>query len=446
MRAHPRFFLLASCLAAWAAPPAARAGDALAEVRALVAAGDLAGAEAACDRVLDAAPDHLDVRVERGHLRSFRRDFTAAREDFEAVLASRPASAAALTGLGYALAWSGAYDDAERRFSAALATSFGSAEARKGLAYVALWRGDGDEAARRFAALSPGPDRDAEAAAGLGRALLAADRRAEARAVLLRARALEPGRADVRDALRAAGAGTPRVELTVLGGTSVLRGEAETGVRFAEAALAPRDDARLWVQYDDTLSLDSGLARAGERAPAFLGGGLLRYGGRHLTRLEAGWRTLPDGDGQVLARGEQVLDPGGAVALRVGGGVAVRGGARTEGAVHAGALLRSSRTLTFEPTLFYGRGGAPGDHEVRALLAATWRPTAGAELGGGVASGWTFAATRPDGAPFALFLRGGAALGPRARGHVLVGQERPAAGPAVTVVALGVTVTAGGRP
>lgn len=426
------------------APARARAD--LGEVGRLVSAGDLAGAEAACDRVLAAEPSRLDARLERAHVRSYRHEFDGARADFEAVLASRPGDVAALTGLGYSLAWAGAYDDAERRFSQALDLDPESRDAAKGRAYVALWRGDEVEAARRFTTLSARAEGDGEAAVGLGRALLAAGRPGEARAAFERALAIEPGRADAREALLAFRPFRPRVDVTVLGGVSALGGDRESGVRFAELGLSPADGARVWAQYDDTLSLDGAIARSGERAPALLAGGLLRYGDRHTSRLEAGWRTLPGGVGEALVRGEQVLDLARGAALRLGAFGGFRDGGPTEATFHLGATMPARRDFRLEPTLFYGRSGRPGEHDVRALLAGTYRLSGRAEIGGGVASGWTFAAAGRDGAPLGLFLRGTAALGARARGHLLLQRERPAAGPALTVAAVGLTVTAGGRP
>src|SRR5512139_1552699 len=101
MVARSHALVLALCVLGVGGPSAARAD--LDEARRLVSAGDLAGAEAACDRVLAAEPSRLDTRLERGHVRSYRHEFAGARADFEAVLAARPDDVAALTGLGYSL-------------------------------------------------------------------------------------------------------------------------------------------------------------------------------------------------------------------------------------------------------------------------------------------------------------------------------------------------------
>jgi hypothetical protein len=196
-----------------------------------------------------------------------------------------------------------------------------------------------------------------------------------------------------------AGAGQyPRWEATVWGGYTAtadsLRGAgAETtqsaaALRFLELAIWYSPALRLWVQYDDGLTLDAGrVQRTGLGAPSLYTGALIHWAGRFTTRLEGGWREI-DGVGQRLVRGEQVIFIARPLVLKVGGwGAAGAGGAR-EFLAHGGVSWIPSARLQLGPTFFY----APRSHtrhveEGRLLLSGEYRSVDGWLLGGGIAGG-----------------------------------------------------------
>lgn len=238
-----------------------------------------------------------------------------------------------------------------------------------------------------------------------------------------------------------------RGDATILGGVTTGGGEdARAGLRFVEVAVSPSERTRVWAQYDDTLSLDSSaLSRAGTRAPAWYAGGLASYGGRWITRLEAGWRRL-DGDvDQGIVRGEQVLVLGDS-ALKAGAWVGPREDDRVETILHAGASIGLGDRLSLEPTAFYARSGLEDEQELRVLLGATWRLRGGAEVGGGAAVG-RFSSPVPgaDGTPGSLFAR--ASIPWRSARLILqAGREWAASGPATSLALVGISFAAGGRP
>lgn len=237
-----------------------------------------------------------------------------------------------------------------------------------------------------------------------------------------------------------------RGDATVLGGVTSSAGDSRAGVRFVEVGVSPADGARVWGQYDDALSLDSAaLSRAGDRVPSWYAGGLLAWGGRFISRLEAGYRRLDGGVDQALVRGEQVLVAGPALALKLGGWAGPRDDGRTEAIAHAGASVRTG-ALTWEPALFYARSGLRREEEVRGALGATWRLPAGAELGAVVAAGRAYAPSAAPAGDLASALARASLPVRSARLHLQVGREWPASGPATTLAVAGATFTAGGRP
>ena len=427
---------------------AVQAGTELETAQRLVAAGQLTAAEAAYDRLLDADPRRVDARLGRAYVRAFQRDFEKAQADFREVLAADAGNVGALSGLGYALAWSGAYPKAEEQFRRALELAPGQPDAVKGLAYVALWRGDAPEAARRFEAISRDAPPSAEVQVGLGQSLVAAGRHREAREAFARALALEPGRPDALRGLDSIRTGGVRLDAIAFGGLTEFEGSSKVGLRFVEIRVAPTEDVRIWFQVDDSLSLDAaGLARRGLHVPTYFAGGQLTWGGRFTTRLEGGWRTLPGGVAQQLLRAEQAMAVGERVGLKVGGWIGPRGDGRIEAGGHAAVQVPLGDRLQLEPTVFYARSGVPGEHELRGLLAATYRFTGDVELGAGVAAGKAFSPTPAfDGALASAYAGASAPVGGPLRAHLLVKYDRPQVGPATTAYAVGLSVSVGGRP
>lgn len=445
-----------------------RAAGLMLEAARLAATGKHAQAETVYDSVLAIDPNILAARLGRAYVRSWQRKDSLARQDFQTVLRADSANVSALTGLGYNYAWSGAWDDAETRFRQALSIAPSSIDADRGLAYVALWRGDAREAVRRFQSVAERHPHDAETQVGLGQAELKAANPVRARAAFQRALSLEPGRADARDGLAATRAVTrPPVELSLWGGYTSFSnasdipttggGTSGIGVRFAEAAYWPTPTVRVWLQYENGLSLDNvAFVRAGKTAPSFYLGGFMNYGdGRYTSRLEAGYRKLPGGIDQGMVRGEQVinLQPSGTVKL--GGWVGPRSDHHTEWLGYGAFGWQVTPRLRVEPTIFYSRSGVPGESERRLLLYGEYAFENGVKVGTGIAGGIATPASVPSLLPvdplaatqenqklWDAFLIAEAPFGVH-RAHLLLRHQQILHSTGLTVVALGFTLGLG---
>lgn len=101
-----------------AAPPAARAADALAEARTAAAAGDTAGALATLAAHLAAQPDDRQALFLRAQLLAWSGEYAASREAYGALLAAEPGHADYLFGRAQASLWDG---DAEAALADVLA-------------------------------------------------------------------------------------------------------------------------------------------------------------------------------------------------------------------------------------------------------------------------------------------------------------------------------------
>jgi hypothetical protein len=237
---------------------------------------------------------------------------------------------------------------------------------------------------------------------------------------------------------------TPRrLDLKLLGGVTSTDGRTDPGLRFAEVAFEPAERVRTWLQYDGTLGLDSAaLARRGDVAPAIYAGGLAGWGQGHLTRLEVGWRTV-DRQDQALVRGEQVLSIRSGLLAKAGGWAALSAG-RTEAVGQAAVSLAVTPALRLEPIVFVAKSAVPGERDVRLVLSADLALGRGVEVGGGLGAGRAWGRTSlPDGTVVTGSARASFPLRGSARALLLATHERPASGPAVSVLAAGFSLTAG---
>jgi hypothetical protein len=262
------------------------------------------------------------------------------------------------------------------------------------------------------------------------------------------AQALSPelGRQDAQQGVQAATAASRLFEATLFAGHTRFNngpGNANTtknGVRFAELAYAPNPNMRFWTQYDNGLSLDNAdLARQNREAPTYYLGGFVHYLARHTTRLELGHRNLPDGIGQVILRGEQVLFLPNDFTAKAGAWLGHRDDGRTERIFHAGAGIPVSKAFHLEPTVFYSRTGVPGEKQWRGLLAGEYALDAGYRIGGGLSVGRAYTPIENH-VVRDVFLTASAPFAGRHRAHLFLRHEDLGFGKKTTVVGLGLTL------
>ncbi len=422
-------------------PPKA-AGASLEEAAQFSLSGDHATAEDIYDKLLHADPNSLEARLKRAYVRSWQGNQALAQDDFLTILKTEPKNLDALVGLGYSLAWSKKHDRAESRFQEALQIDPSRIDALKGFAFTALWRGNADEAVRRFQMASRQAPDDPEAFVGLGNALGAVGEPAQAKEAFQNALELEPGRKDALEALNAIKAQEEPMqalswEFSVWGGSTSNGGG--SGLRTIEIAAWPTRDLRLWVRYDNALSLDNpALVREGKKIPSLIVGGLANWGGIYTTRLEVGQRDLLNNVEQNLFQAEQVVSLPGASSFKVGGFLGRRNDGRSDDwNVYTGIGFPLVSHFRIDPTIFYTKTGGVDETEWRFLLPVEYRSLKGYGFEIHLASGRTDSSIR--GASGSLWSATTIISFPvrvATEGHLLVRQESgPALGQFTTVSA-----------
>jgi tetratricopeptide (TPR) repeat protein len=363
----------------------------------LIEAGQLVRALAVYDSLLAIDGEDLPARLGRAHVLSWTGRDAAAEGEFGRVLAADPSNLSARLGQGYNHAWRGRYEEAERAFLEARALNPESVEVAKARAYLALWRSDSTEAMERFQALAQSDADDAGVWESLGNAQLSAGRPGAALQSFQRVLTLAPEREAARRGLEAAHYTPAKVELSVWGGYTAfsrpqdVQGDSENrvGIRSGRLALRINPNLTVWGMVDDGLSLDNrGLATAGDHIPSYLAGGLLGWGGRFITKVEAGWRELGTA-GQRMVSAEQVVGLPNSLSLKAGAWVGPRDDHQTEWVAHGGLGFPLSSRFSVELLGFLSDNGLPGGDGKRVLLSGDYRFPSGWQVMGGGAFGET---------------------------------------------------------
>jgi len=367
------------------------------QAAAFIGGGQLDRALAVYEDLLSVDNGNTSARLGRAHILSWMGQDAAADREFLRVLATDQSNLSAQLGRGYNHAWRGRFDEADQAFLGARALAPESVEVSKAIAELALWRGEATEAVKRFDALAQSNPTDVGVLESLGNAQLAAGQPEAAKRSFQRALAVAPERDSARRGLEAAHFTPAKVELSLWGGYTAFSGphdvpgasENRTGIRTGRLAIRINPNVTIWGMVDDGLSLDNrGLATAGDHIPSYLAGALLGWGGRFITKLEAGWRELGT-VGQQMVSAEQVVRLSNSLSLKGGGWVGPRDDDQTEWVVHGGLGFPLGSRLSVEVLGFLSDNGLPGGDGKRALVSGDYRFASGWQVTGGGAYGET---------------------------------------------------------
>ncbi len=360
------------------------------EAEQLAKKGKHQAAESIYDQLLADDPNNIQVRLNRAFVRAWQGKHDTAQADFLKIIETQPEHLGALIGLGYDLAWSRQHQRAQQRFQQALDIAPDQLDAKKGQAFAALWAGDSTLALQRFEKITGDTPDDPEAWQGLAQAQLASRQHRSARTSFQQVIALDPMRPGARGQLEAV-RDTPTVlEATLWGGYTYHQENSvdDAGLRSAELAGWPSKDLRLWLRYDNALTLDNpGLVRAGDDIPSTYVGALLNWGGKYTSRLEVGTRELSGSIDQSLYQAEHVTYLPDARTVKVGGYVGPRDDDSTDWNIYSGFGFPANERLRLEPNLFYTKIGGSDEREWRFLLAGDYQLDPGWRVSGGAAYG-----------------------------------------------------------
>ena len=348
-------------------------------------AGDAVAMEQLYGEILLAKPGDIRALIGRATAYAWQGNYDAALSDYQSVLGREPRNIEALTGLGYVYAWDGNYAEAERTFQQALQLAPDNPGAKKGLGYTYLWSDRGEEALQVFsetAAVAPG---DPESHVGVGQARMSLGQAQRASSAFEHALALDSEREDAALGLQAARQLPPLAELHVWGGNTSSGGD--TGLRLLELASSINQQTRLWLRYDNSLSLDNpALARSSEKAETYYVGGLRQINPDWLVLVDLGMRDLPAGADQDLYKLELIRLLEGR-SVKFGSQFGRHSDGFTEELFYGAYGFELGHGWRLEPTLFLSETGAMKDTEWRAVVNAEYQSADKWQLGLGAGVG-----------------------------------------------------------
>ena len=345
----------------------------VAEAARLAQQGEYEQAEYMFHQLIKQHPDDIPARIGSAYNNSWQGKYARAEQEFRLILEEAPEHEEALLGLGYTLAWAEKYRLAKSPFKRILGKNATHTEAQKGLAYVYLWQGRGAEAARRFKHLLDKSPYEVEYHLSLGQAYLLAGKTLASRKAFEQARSLAPERREIQGHLRAVQLAPAFLEIDGWGGLTRFKQNNKWGLRALQIKVQAMRNLSLWARYDNSLTLDNlSLIQKNQGAGAWFVGGYAYWHPQLGTRLEAGYRSIPEIGEQWLMQGEQVVYLKEGKVIKTGGFVALNPSLPTEWTAYAGIHLPLNSAFAIEPTYFHSRPGPSQANEHRLLLTAKY--------------------------------------------------------------------------
>lgn len=257
--------------------------------------GRIFEAELVYKNILLTEPSSIEANIGLAIITSWAGDYQQAEFRYRNVLRQQPDHLQAMVGLGYTLAWSGQLEQAEATFDRAAQLAPANFDVEKGTGFIALWRKDSRLAISRFEKLvALNPD-NTELLIALGQAHLLNLDGTSARDSFQAALTLEPGNRAARDGYREAHSVPSKLEVLLLYGSN----DEDTGLRQIEIGSWLNRRSRLWIRYDDSLSLDAHDMSRGD-AENLLLGYFHEFNSEWLGSFEFGKRDLPDDKDQDI--------------------------------------------------------------------------------------------------------------------------------------------------
>ena len=333
----------------------------------LLQQGKLDTASQTFNKVLLEDQENIDAILGLATISAWSGRYDEGERRYMRVLDRDPNHVQALIGLGYTLGWAGDYQRAESYFARAGQVAPGNVDAEKGSAFVALWSKDAASAEARFTRLVAEDPANTELLVALGQAHLQANDSELAAASFDRVLALEPDNRAALSGLRSSYSLTSRLEANLLFGDN----EDESGLRQLEVGSWLSNATRVWLRYDDSLSMDAPDLTRGD-SETRIAGVHHQFDQRWMGRFELGARDLPDGNSQDVRAFEVTRLSAGPV-YKLGLQSAPHSDGYDDRLVYFGAGLPVNSNWSVEPMLYLAESGADSDDSWRLLGRATFQ-------------------------------------------------------------------------
>lgn len=259
-----------------------------------------------------------------------------------------------LIASGFNNAWNKKYTAARDRFNSALKIEPGNTEVAKGAAYTYLYKGNFEKASAAFRELLSANPSSEEFHFALALALLNRQQKNKAYAEFKKVLALNGSNEEAKKIMTEIRSGRKLIEFSVLGGWSVSNGGNKFGLRQAQAGYHVNNEVFIYARYDNSLAQDNYFfLRNNYNSTTFLGGVYARWHYRVSSKVEYGYRSLPEQTGQHIFQTEQVLFLPRDFAFKAGGSIVNSSQSQTEWMLMTGLSVPAGKKIKIEPHYYY---------------------------------------------------------------------------------------------
>lgn len=328
----------------------------------------------------------MDTKKQKAYELAWSSSYEDAISLFREILKEDPKSLDARLGLSYTYAWKKAYSQALRNFRLVLVQDPENPEAIKGIAYTNLWSGQYQRSLATFERLPPAMRASDEIIQARGFIYVHLQKLSLARKEYDAISSPKP-KEELGLAIQAAQA---KWEAHIWGGLSRISEINTFGIRAAQLIWAPKNEQRLWIRMDNSLTMDNrSLILRDTAATAYWAGGSWKLGPKWQSQVEIGQRRLSFNKLQRIIQVEQVFFYHPGQSLKVGSFLGFGERLSQDFLFYAGLSQELSSQFWTEQTVYTAWTGSRFD-QYRVAISLKHRVPAGYEFILGVQGGEQF--------------------------------------------------------
>jgi tetratricopeptide (TPR) repeat protein len=280
--------------------------------------------------------------------------YTAAEKIFEKLIAANSSNTGLLIASGFNNAWNKDYEAARQRFLKAQQLEPGNVDAAKGLAYTYLYQGSFSKAAPRFEQLILQQPASEEFHMAAGLAYLNMHKRSKAAAHFEKILQLNNKNEEAKQYLHEIKTSTGVLEVASMAGLSSSAGQQKFGLRQLQLGYQVNPENLVYVRYDNSLSLDNYFLLKNNYNVNALGAGVYSKWNKYIgSKLEYGYRNLPEGIKQHLWQTEQVIFLPQNYILKLGGSIITSNVFKNEWMAMTSLSVPVTEKIKIEPHYYF---------------------------------------------------------------------------------------------
>jgi tetratricopeptide (TPR) repeat protein len=291
-----------------------------------------------------------------------------------------------LIASGFNNAWNKEYDAARVRFLKALQLEPANTDAAKGLAYTYLYEGNYSAALIAFKKLSDANPASQEFHFALGQAYMNLQKKIKGYAEFKRVLEINPANEEAREYIADIKSEKGILELSAMAGLSGSGGNNKFGLRQIQALYRFNSQVFAYARYDNSLALDNYFfLKNNLNTNAFIGGLYTRWHKQIGSKVEYGYRNLPEGIKQNIYQTEQVIFLPKNFVVKVGGSLITSNQSQKDWMLMSSVSVPLTAKIKIEPHYYFIHRLA---NEHRVLLNGSYNFSDKTDIGAGVFNGW----------------------------------------------------------